>query len=330
MNNLTDPEQKPLFLFFGFAAEYTLNPLYEYMRNEGDNCVEIDMFTCPDVERALTSLIGKKIVFITSAHLMFDEMNFSHHYSHSGKIISPLQVISTLNPLASIYYPHDLSEPIKNEELPYLHLFDIFLSPLSNLDYLNQYLPVLQVGWIKFNKNTQQITPINFNPLKSVFFPAYQVHANRGVDYFYEKHKPIFDAGIAVKFPYWNGSEKFENFLLERNAIVYPSIYNSIQIMEENNLIFTQALSSTGLEASRLGKKVVYIKDSELDYSDPEIEFSAEKNIIFVDSPAIAACINPDSVPSGHLTLDSFNFEKARNAIWAIYKSKNFNLDACA
>ena len=314
--------KKPFFLFFGYGAEYSLGPLYTHMKAQGDTCIEIDLLKSKDVIKKIKSLIGKEVIFITSSHFLLDEKNFSYHYKNTGNIYCPLEIISILNPVCSIYYPHDLTEPIKEEEIFYLHLFDLFLSPLNNLNYLKKYIPMSYVGWIKNVKKNAESLTAHINTSKKVFFSVYQVHLNKGLDLYYKKYKSLFDLGVAVKLPYWSESEKFENYLINRGVNVYPNKMNSLEIMKENEIIYTQALSSTVLESSMLGKKIIYILDNELDYKDPKIEFKNEKNIYFAKNAIDASTINPDSIKKTESRMDYFNFTKAREEIWKTYNYK--------
>jgi hypothetical protein len=273
------------------------------------------MLTHPDVVRALRALEGKKVVFITSAHLLYDDENFFYYRTHR-KIVSPLHVISTLAPVASVYYPHDLADPVKEEEIPYLPLFDLFLSPLAKLQALDAYLPVRQVGWIKRLPKVARVMPEDFNPGGKVFFTgAYQYYLKRGLDVFYKEYAPLFDAGIAVKMGYWHDNERFEEYLRARGVKVYPSQANSIHVMEENEVIFTQALSSVSTEACRLGKKVCYIRNSVLDYKDPERELEDAGHILFVETPEKAAALRSAAFAPNTPNMDYFDFVGARRAI---------------
>jgi len=288
----------------------------------GDNCVEVDMLTHPNVVGELKKICGKPIIFVTSAHFLYDDRNFFYYKTHR-KMISVLQVISTLRPVVSVYYPHDLKDPIKEEEMPYLPLFDLFLSPLPNLQYLEKYLPVINVGWIKCVSGHARVMPDSFNPSRAVFFTgAYQYYLNAGMDFFYQEYKPLFDAGIAVKMPLWHDNDLFEDFLRQREVKVYPSNANSIDVMKENEVMFTQALSSVNVEASGLGKKVVYIKSDILDYKSPEKELEYFENIMYVDSPSAAAILDRGSILNNIPSISYFDFVKARESIMTCFENR--------
>jgi hypothetical protein len=306
---------RPLFLFFGYGAEYSLHDLHEYMTAEGDQCVEIDMLTHPDTEGALKSLVQCGVVFITSAHLLYDLTNF-FFYRTDRAVVSPLHVISTLEPTASVYYPHDLKDPIKPEEIPYLPLFDLLLSPTEALDRHKNLLHTETVGWIKRQPRRSAAEPESANPSRRVFFPgSYQYWLNRGISGFVEHYAPLFDAGVAIKLPRWHDNGVFEDALRSRGVRTYPSEANSIHVMEANDVVYTEALSSVGVEACGLGKRVCYIRNKELDYRDPIAEFAGVGRIRFVESPDEASRQALDSLPMNTAQLGYFDFHGARAAI---------------
>ena len=303
------------YLFFGYGSEYSLHDLCLYMIAQGDPCVEIDMLHHPDVVGALRALEGKRLVFITSAHPLYDDQNFFYYKTHR-KIISALHVISTLKPVAAVYYPHDLKDPVKDEEIPYLPLFDLFLSPLPELQALEEYLPVKQVGWIKRLRKTKRVMPKSFNPGGAVFFVgANQYYITNGMDLFYLTYKPLFDAGVAVKLARWHENERFESLLRLHGVKVYPSAANSVHVMEENEVIYSEALSSVVIEACRLGKKVCYIQNDTFDYRDPKREFDGVGKITWAKSPQQAARLRAGAMRSNEQSMNYFDMEGARAGI---------------
>ncbi len=306
---------RPLFLFLGYGAEYSLHDLYVYMAAHGDECVEIDMLVHPDPETTLKSLVGKSVVFITSAHFLYDITNFFFYRTHRA-VISPLHVIATLAPVASVYYPHDLKDPIKPEEVPYLPVFDLLLSPMDSLEQYAGLVKTVHVGWIKRQRRQSASAPEAPHASRRVFFPgSYQFWLNRGIGPFLEHYAPLFDAGIAVKLPRWHDNGVFEEALLARGIHTYSSEANSIDVMEANDVIYTEALSSVGVEACALGKRVCYIRNAELDYRDPLEEFAHVGRIHFADSPHEASELAVDALPSNVSSLGYFDFDKAQTAI---------------
>lgn len=309
----------PTFLFFGYGSEYSLGPLRSYMEEVGDTCVEIDMLTCEETIGSLRELIGHELVFITSAHLLYDWNNF-FYYRTARDVVSPLHIISTLQPVASIYYPHDYKDPVKEEELPYLDLFDLLLWP-DQTRFPPGKIEIFPVGWIKFTAGGKDKLPDNSGGV--VFFPgALQYYLNRGAEHFYNDFSDILDAGAAVKLARWHGTEQLEALLRDRGVIVYPSTANSVEVMDANQIIITQALSSVALEACHLGKPIIYIRDDRFDYQNPLSEYRGCGSIAYAGSPAAAAHLITQPLSSNRRTMMPFDFVGARAKIWETYSMK--------
>ena len=310
----------PTFLFFGYGSEYSLDPLKTYMEKCGDRCIEIEMLDCGTTINSLRDL-SSDVVFVTSGHLLYDWHNFSF-YRTERDIVSPLHVMSTLEPVASIYYPHDYKDPIKEEEGSYLALFDLVLWPyVTDLPEAASALAV--VGWIKCVADTLDVARLPANPSGRVLFPgALQHYLNEEPDKLYADFRELFETGVAVKLARWHDTERLEDSLRKRGVLVYPSTSNSIEVMDANQIILTQALSSVAMEACHLGKSVIYLQDARFDYRDPRAEFKNAGALVYADTPATAAYLMDRPLPANSRTMMAFEFDRARDEIWAIYKAK--------
>lgn len=312
--------KKPKILFFGYGSEYSLRPLFEFMTKKSDNCIEIDMLTEENVIEKLKALEGESLIFVTSAHPLYDHRNF-FYYRTERRVFSALHVISTLKPVVSVYYPHDYKDPLKNEELHYLPLFDLLLWPFREA-LPSALIKTEPVGWIK-NVETAPTESKSDGTGKAVFFlGAFQYYLDRGFETFYDDFADLFEAGISVKLPRWHGSGAFESFLVERGVAVHPSDAVSIEVMKAHDIIITHALSSVGVEACHLGKKVVYIKDPRFDYADPMVELQSAGSIAFIDSPSTLKHLDSGSLIRNSYSMQPFDFAHARQVILSEYAQR--------
>lgn len=273
--------------------------------------------------RELTEIGNRSLVFVTSAHLLYDRRNF-FYYLTERNIVSALHIISTLKPIASVYYPHDYKDPIKDEEINYLSLFDLLLWPYVEKDArLDGIITTQTVGWIKYIRNRDVLLPpMQENGGRVFFLGAYQTYLNAGMETFYDDFAELFAAGLSVKLPRWHDNEQFEQMLVNRGVAVYPSDTNSIDVMCANEVIVTHALSSVVLEGCQLGKSVIYIQNPRFDYLDPQESFRDAGNVVFVDSPSAAVQAIKSPLPRNRTTMLPFDFEAARTAIWNEWKRK--------
>lgn len=309
------------FVFFGYGSEYSLGPLCEHFRQHGFKCLEIDLLASDNPDKHLRDLVGKPIVFLTSAHPLYDERNFTF-YRADRKVVSALHVISTLKPIVSVYYPHDYKDPIKEEELAYLSLFDLLLWPFESAParYM-QKTEVACVGWIKYVERGLVERPIPKR--EAVFFlGAYQYYLRAGIDRLVEDFSDLLHSGVAIKLPRWHDNESVESYLRQSGADVIASNENSIEVIENSELVIAHALSSVAVEACHLGKRVVYIRDPRFDYKDPILEFRDAGKIAFVDSPQTAASFHRGEAPANQRSMLAFNFHDAQDAIIAAAKAK--------
>lgn len=319
------PEDKPSVtlptaLFLGYGSEYSLHRLCAYMEANGDQCVEIDMLSSADCGPRLQALAGKPLIFLTSAHPLYDHQNFSY-YRTERVVYSALHVISTLRPRLSVFYPHDYKDPVKDEEIPYLPLFDLLLWPFDAIPRkLGQLVKTVPVGWINNPVGGSLISPVQG---RAVFFlGAYQYYLNAGFDAFYQDFRALLTAGVAVKLSRWHDNDRFEAFLKDKGVEVVPSAANSVDVMKSCEIVYTHALSSVCLEACHLGKKVVYILNPRFDYLNPLEAFHGAGNIAFVDSPAAAVEVRSSELPTNICSMKEFDFAAARATILDEYAKR--------
>lgn len=246
------------YLFFGFASEYVLNPLYKHMQNLGHQCVEIDLFQTDKARAIIQSLKNKKVVFVNSAHLFFDKVNFATSYQYDGDVISPLEIIDYLKPIKSIYIPHDLSQLFHSSENAWLNMFDHLLVPRTFHSPLVTPEKVLNVGWIKC---AQAMTPVSAENSRAVgfAFSDFEYHRRIGPEKTYECWQKILDRGVPVKLPFWQGSDEFEAYFRSKNVNIYPATASLNEFINANGVILCNGASSVNSEAAFSGRKIINI-----------------------------------------------------------------------
>lgn len=297
-----------LFLFTGYGSELTLDPLYQELSSKGFKTLRIDFMTDHGGKAAVYRLQGKKVVYITSSHLLFDEEIRSWYSWKNVECLSPVEVMAILSPIFSVYYPHDLHDQIQEEEETYLALFDLVLGPDATLkDY--PFLKAFEdVGYIKLLKDA----PTTLQ--KPLFLPTNVMkHYGNGIGRFLRHYAPILQKSI-VKFPPWDYTSKFEKAFKKNGINYYPAEMNSIELMQKHEVLIGEGCSSTIYESSKLGKKVVYLKDPELDYQNPEALYKGLGPITFTTVKEFST-LDLSKLPQGKKTLNSFDMDRALSAI---------------
>lgn len=273
---------KVTYLFFGFAAEYVLHPLYQHMQEKGHLCVELDLYSAQNPMEILSSLKDKPVVFINSAHLFFDKENFKTSYQHEGVMFSALEIMDYLRPLKSIYIPHDLTDFFHDDELPWIDLFDKLLMPMANFPYRFPATDIVNAGWIKRN---QPVASIAAEHAKSIGFAMseFEYYRRQGTEKAYATWQPILNQTTSLKLPLWKESDHFEKYLSERQINIFPSAGNLSDFIDTHALILTNGLSSVNSEAAYAGRTVINMVDEErCSMAEVKNELSHLPNIQFM------------------------------------------------
>lgn len=254
---------KTLYLFYGFGCEYVLHDLFQAMENDYE-CLEIDVLTIPNSKKIINQLIGKSVVFVTSAHFLLDQSNFfnyyPNYYPNKNTFYGPLEIIALLKPIKSVYIPHDLTQPFIQYEDKFLNQFDLFLSPCE--PYTSAYsliCPTAEVGWVKYHQLATTIKPRN----KVIWFLSdFTLHVKMGKEKSYEINAPLLTQGVSLKFPVWNSADEFTQYYRMQGVDVYDPRVISYNLIKAHDIIITNGLSSIVAESYLIGKTTVNIMEN--------------------------------------------------------------------
>lgn len=299
-----------LFLFHGFGSEYVLHDLYEEMKKRSYHCLEIDALKEINSKSLIDQLIGKKVVFVTSAHFLLDKKNFSDFYPNNNNFYGVLEIMELLKPIQSIYIPHDLTEPVIDRETDFLNQFDLFLTPNEIFTSIYaQYCKTEEIGWIKYKNYTKKKRPKDLN--KAIWLLSdYVLHLKMGKEASFKRLKPVIDQDVTIKFPFWTDCEEFTNYFKEQGATVYPPTANSIDLITTHQIIITNGLSSVNSESYFLGKPTVNIKEGSHYGSKTAYLLELLPELLFVDK---IADFDLSVIPMKKrpITLSKFDLDKA-------------------
>lgn len=141
---------QPLFVFFGAESEYVLKPVFKEMAKRGHRCVELHATPDHSIAAELASVIADKAdkVLVTSSHFSWDD-----RYMMSAMEVPDcpalVEIISALRPAYTVYYPHDLSQPLLTNETGCLPFIDLYLAASPHEYMFSAHTDVREVGWIK-------------------------------------------------------------------------------------------------------------------------------------------------------------------------------------
>lgn len=313
------------YLFYGFGAEYVLNPLCKELAKRGEDCIEIDALSVKNSKNIIRKLSGQQVALVTSAHLLLDQKNFTDFYHTRNKFYSVLEIIVLLNPVRTIFIPHDLTQPFIQYESEYLNQFDFFLSPSEPYTSIySQYIKTEEVGWIKYRASPsrrqgfgRQARLRSASPLRTInsnraiwFLSDYVLHQKMGPEASFSKIAPVLKQNVAIKFPIWFDTPVFEFYFRKKGIEVYPAETNTIALIQNHDMIITNGLSSLIAESYLMGKTVINIMEGS-HYGDmlPYLK-STFPEIVFIEN---ITDFNKDIIPlkARPVSLKPFDMEKA-------------------
>ncbi len=324
------------FVLVGEDSEYVLEPLYKYLTLHGYSAYELD-FGISNLNSFLIKRDPKKkLIFVSSAHpilsLDWAQTYLPVFYEKYKSYIGTLELLKSLNPYITCYVPHDLSSPLNEDHLKeniYLNLFDLYCNPLPYTCEYHGYANIIDVGWIKYQKNSKNQSDLKFN--KRCLFISMIEHlrwkyGNEGVlSYFL----PLLTEETSVKFPKWHGIDKLEKLFAENSpAKIIPAEENSIDVISNHDCIIVNGTSSIIKEAQLMSKPVIVLGSHEgfASYEHHLAALRNYKNITIFDYRS------PNAIPynftknntnsSSERNLSPFNFELFINEINRIIKRK--------
>jgi hypothetical protein len=302
-----------LYVFFGGWIEYTLHPLYEYMKGQGYNCVEITPLSCQDMKKALFELNTGEYVFITSAHVFLDETY--KEYKNTPFNLSALEAMDILRPVKSVYYPHDLATLVHDFDIPWLDsIFDTILFPLDGYAHLARYgKPIYNVGWIKKCNKIK----------KGIRFQVGHALSERehyrdtiGLDRMCDIFREIWEQGIILKSGVLKDWEQDMNFWEQKNVKYINPAKSIFELIDSCEIILTNALTSVNLESALSGRFTVNMLDGIFDRAEHEKYFNGVPNLKIMTISDTADLLKEyhrgEYVPTqGEDILKPFDFKRA-------------------
>ncbi|MDD5161891.1 hypothetical protein [Rickettsiella endosymbiont of Litargus connexus] len=256
-----------LYVFMGLGCEYVLSPLVDFLRSRQCECIGIDLmsiaFSLSDWKR----LAKREIIFITSSHLergneRIQLLSKSAASRYISDILPPLELLDILKPIKSIYIPHDLTTPLGCYEWKFIDQFDLFFNPISFFSVYSGLTEIKEMGWIKYAPSIKTL-PSDFVPRKKIIFVSIFEHLQDfyGLKGLFQYFEPLLDEDTAIKFPLWDNHKEVEAYFKKNSvAQVCEAHWNSIEIIKCFDIVISNHVSSTLMEAVFLNKKVVCLE----------------------------------------------------------------------
>ena len=303
-------KDKRLYIFFGYWIEYTLNPLYQYMKEQGYNCIEITPSNCIDMRKTLLKLNAKENIFITSAHVFIDNTSKKFNDTH----LAALEAIDILSPQKKIYYPHDFTDLLEECGMPWLNsIFDLILFPIDGYAHLAcNGKSVYNVGWIKKIKKTG-----NGERFKVGHgIGEWGHHIKKGSEHIQNVFKKIWEQGVIVKSANTRTWEEQKLFFEKNNVNYIDSSRSIFDLIDTCEIMLTNGITSVNIESALSGRYTINMLDNIVPKEVHEKFFKGVPNLKMMPiedtAELLKAYYKGDFIPEqGEDILKPFDFKKA-------------------
>lgn len=318
----------------GVDSEYVLAGLSEYLRSLGHKVLEMDFGLEKDFSAHLSDFQSGNSVYITSSHINLTLKNsgllspgFAQLYPG---YLSPLEIIPKINPVASIYVPHDLLTPFGDEnlgELRFLDLFDYVLTPYPAQPLqatLGRSAQVIESGWIKYTDKITNSQSFEASDSKKLTLFATMIGHLLGsfgpkgvVEYF----APIVSAGFKIKLPVWRDIDLVEK-LFNSNfpGCVIPAKESTASVILNSDVVVCNGASSIHAESVLMGVPTICLLDDEgMSTDEQRRKLMHLKRVAFHDyrrrAPIGDECITELLKLRSEPTIFPFDFSIVKNII---------------
>lgn len=273
--------QSPVFIFIGIGSEYVLSPLARHFKSLGHRSIECDMAQ-PDWRDRLNNLSDTRKILVASHHPFVDRHIYRTFYHRDHDVLSVYEMIEWLKPIASFFIPHDLTEPLKNEEICALPLFDAIFMPTAHYWCYQRHTQVVVAGWIKADPQAEWTETSDFS---IAFMPTeLGYYSRQGPELFLKNFGRLLECRPHVKFPLFPDLEPLIDIAESFHCRVWPAETTSSSIISQSDIVVTNACSSIAMEAALAGVPVICITDG--------VHTAAVQRSVFAAYPEIriAAC----------------------------------------
>ncbi len=278
--------QSPVFIFIGIGCEYVLSPLARHFRSLGYRGIECEMAQ-PDWREPLSSLSDTRKILITSHHPLVDRHTYRMHYHRDYDVLSVYEMIEWLEPAASFFIPHDLTEPVKTEEICALPIFDAIFMPAAHYWCYQRYVNVVDAGWIKAEKRMERAETSDF---AIAFLPSeLGLYSRLAHEIFIQKFGALLECRPHVKFPVFPDLQPLIDIAESYRCQVWPAEATSSSLITQSDIVVTNSCSSIAMEAALAGVPVICIADGICPPAEQKKAFAAYPEIRIMACDAAAS-----------------------------------------
>jgi hypothetical protein len=258
---------------YGVYAEYPFRSLERELSLSGIQFKSCLNWSENDFKRSLDQEKSSKVILVTSAH---PGINF-----RSGR--NNISVANLRRLFAwswFVYYPHDLTEPVRWQERMYLSDYDFVLTEESLPDWIHSYVDVVQISRLQRDK-----TPLD-SKYDFLFLPDdFYSFANLPPEFFVKRFPFSISKNVVTKTIDAPGAETFTAELSKKIETLTSKIPGRNLIHSDNGVVITNGLSGVIMEAKVAGVPVVFYDEKGLSPIEEQTLKSKYSSIVAILKP---------------------------------------------
>lgn len=312
----------PLFVFFGAESEYVLHPLATEMAARGHACVELHAEPDRSIKADFSAAIAdpRPKALITSSHFCWDE-RYMWDQMEVPDCPALMEVFAALDPVLTVYSPHDLSQPMLTSEAAALPLVDLYLAATPTERAFSHRTEVVSVGWIKTPADLD-IQPERWGRGLWLTMSLEYILVEEGLERTLDFMSEWIESGVWIKFPPFPQFAAVEKILKEEHGVNIVDRHMSPGAAARHfDFVATNGESSVVRESAAMGVPVYIVTDIGF-FGD-----TSRRNLWqFVDLDNVHVIRTLDDVPSeiSHTppTMRPFDMDAAIAAIERSWQRK--------
>jgi hypothetical protein len=266
---IDEVKRRALFVFIGFADEYSLAPLYRRMRATGFDCIEINEFAEDSIDALTAARESDRLrVLLTSQRMNFGKSSRWALRTTLGvttPFTTALEAHALLQPHFAVAAPHTLNLPSFPEEAPMLRVFDLYLASSEDERCFAPYCPVEVVGWLKSDvlRDAPGRLELRNNAVWLALFTD-RTAPQIGLEKWADMVAGIIDGRCSIKFAVWPGTSELETALQKRGQHIVPASVPIVPLAQTADWIICNGASGVVQECRMLGRKIYLYPDERL------------------------------------------------------------------
>ena len=291
MRRFSFNSMQPELYFFGLAGEFILGAVANELRKRGWNCYVFDFIdsqTLPRLNAQLQSSRAPKIV-LSSQHPAYSIAHYAPLIENAAYVPTLSDVCRMVNPLRTLLFAHDLSDPIHSDEIQSLREVTAFFVPTDGYWWLSRYTKVINAGWPKLISGSAP--PLSDRKI-AVLPTDVGTYALKGQETFGLVFSGLSGSLFVFKLPFFSKTDHLSEELETLGGRLVDPKSSSIDLIQASEVVVSNGLSSIVTESALLGKDTICLIDGIHSDVEQRRRFMRYPNVTLVKPEGLKAAIS--------------------------------------